>query len=101
MAEHGLGTEQAVVEQALHRTHAVVVLQGVVDVVHALGHVDVEAREAVVGLGHEVHGLVGEGEGGVAAEHGGDHGGVLLGAPAGEVGVLLDALVALLDAVAV
>ena len=99
VAQHGLLAQDAVVQQAVDGT-AAVVLQGVVHVVHALGHVDVEAGHAVVGLDHLLKGLVGDGEQGVAAEHGLDHVVVLLLDPLGEVGVLLDGLVALLHAVA-
>ena len=98
VAQHGLLPQDAVVEQPIHRA-AAVVAQGVVHVVHALGHVDVEAGHAVVGLDHLLKGLVGDGEQGVAAEHGLDHVVVLLLGPAGEVGVLPDGLAALLLAV--
>ena len=60
---------------------------------------DVEAGHAVVGLDHLLEGLVGDGEQGVAAEHGLDHVVVLLLRPPGEVGVLPDGLAALLRAV--
>ena len=60
---------------------------------------DVEAGHAVVGLDHLLKGLVGDGEQGVAAEHSLDHVVVLLLGPLGEVGVLLDGLIALLLAV--
>ena len=95
MAQHGLFPQHAVVEQAVHRA-AAVVPEGVVHVVHALGHVDVEAGHAVVGLDHLLEGLVGDGEQGVAAEHSLDHVVVLLLRPPGEVGVLTDGLAALL-----
>ena len=68
-------------------------------VVHALGHVDVEAGEPIIGLDHLLKGLVRDGEQGVAAEHGLDHIVVLLLTPACEVGVLLNGLVALFHAV--
>ena len=80
---------------------AAVVAQAVIDVVHALADVDVEAGEAVVGLDHLVESLVREREQGMPAEHGGDHVGVLPGGPARELGVLGDGLIALLLAVAV
>ena len=60
---------------------------------------DVEAGHAVVGRHHLLKGPVGEGEQGVAAEHGADHVVVPLFAPFGEVGVLPDGLAALLHAV--
>ena len=60
---------------------------------------DVEAGHAVVGLDHLLKGLVGDGEQGVAAEHGLDHVVVLLLAPLGEIGVLLNGLGALVHAV--
>ena len=34
---------------------------------------DVEAGQAVVGLGHLIHGLVRQRKGGMSAKHGGDH----------------------------
>ena len=80
---------------------AAVLLCGVVDVVHALAHVDVEAGEAIVRLNHAVERLVRQREEGVTAKHGGNHVGILAGSPASEVGVLLDGLVKLLFAVAV
>ena len=98
VAQHGLFPQHAVVEQAVHRA-AAVVPEGVVHVVHALGHMDVEAGHTVVGLHHLLEGLVGDGEQGVAAEHGLDHVVVLLLRPPGEVGVLPDGLAALLCAV--
>ena len=100
VAEDGLLAQNAVVVQALHGA-AAVVLQGVIDVVHALGDVDVVAGAAVVGLDHAVKRLVGDGEQRVAAEHGGEHRILLLLAVGDPVGVLLDGLQALLLAVAV
>ena len=104
VAEHGARAQEVVLQQALDRRDAAAVLAGVPDVVHALADVDVEAGEAIVGLGHLVHRLVGEREGGVPAEHRGDHGvalGLGLGGPLRELGVLGDGLVALLVAAAV
>ena len=77
VAQNGLGAEDAVVLQALDGA-AAIVLQGVVDIVHALGDVDMVARAAVVGCDHAVKGLVGDGEESVAAEHGRQHGVLLL-----------------------
>ena len=98
VAQDGLGSQDAVVLEPLDGP-AAVVLEGVVHVVHALGHMDVEAGHAVVGLHHLLEGLVGDGKQGVAAEHGLDHVVVLLLRPPGEVGVLPDGLAALLRAV--
>ena len=100
VAEDGLRAEDAVVVQALDGT-AAVVLQRVVDVVHALGDVDVVARSAVVGLDHAVKGLVRDGEQGVAAEHGREHRILFLLAVSDEIGVFLDGLDGLFLAVAV
>ena len=77
--------------QPLHRA-AAVILQAVIHVVHALGDVDVVAGAAVVGLHHAVKGLVGNGEEGVAAEHGRQHGILPLLALGDEVGVFLNGL---------
>ena len=71
-------------------------MQRIVYVVHPLGHVDVEAGPAVVGLDHGLKGLVGDGEQGVTAEHGLYHVAVFGFGPFGETGVLLDGLGALL-----
>ena len=80
---------------------ASVILEGIVHVVHALGHMDVVAHPAAVGGVHAVKGLVGDGEQGVAAEHGLQHGvGVLL-AVVDEVLVFLNGLNGLLFAVTV
>jgi len=100
VAEDGFLAEDAVVVQALDGA-AAVVLQAVVDVVHALGDMDVIAGAAVVGLDHAVEGLVGNREERVAAEHGGEHRVLFLFAVGDPVGVLLDGLQALLLAVAV
>ena len=62
---------------------------------------DVEAGHAVVGLDHLLEGLVGDGEQGVAAEHGRQHGVLVLLALGDEVGVLLNGLQASLLAVPV
>ena len=86
--------------EPLHRT-AAIVLQGVVHVVHALGHMDVVAGAAIVGGHHAVEGLVADGEQSVSAEHGGQHGILVLLALGDEVGVFLDGLEALLLAVPV
>ncbi len=59
------------------------------------------AGAAVVGRHHTVEGLVGDGEQGVSAEHGGQHGILVLLALGDEVGVFLDGLEALLLAVPV
>ena len=100
VAQNGLGTQDAVVLEPLDRPPAVV-LEGVVHVVHALGHVDVVAHPAVVGLHHPVKGPVGDGEQGVAAEHGLQHvAGVAL-AVVDEVLVLLNGLEGLFLAVPV
>ena len=98
VAQHGLIAQQAVVQQPVDGA-AAVIAQAVVHIVHALGHVDVEAGQAVVGLHHLLKGLVADGEQRVAAEHGGDHGVLLFGGPAGELGVLRDGLPALFLAV--
>ena len=98
--QNGLFPQNTVILQTLHRA-ASVVLEGVIHVVHALGHVDVIAGAPVVCLHHAVKGLVGDGEQRVTAEHGRQHGVVLLLAVGDEVRVLLDRLQALLLAVAV
>ena len=91
VAQDGLGSQDAVVLEPLDGP-AAVVLEGVVHVVHALGHVDVIAHPAAVGRRHPVKGLVGDGEQGMSAEHGLQHiGGVLL-AVVDEVLVLLHGL---------
>ena len=100
VAEDGLVAQDAVVVQALHGA-AAIVLQAVIDIVHALGDVDVIAGTAIVGLDHAVEGLVRDGEQRVTAEHGGEHWILLLLAVGDPVGVLLDGLQALLLAVAV
>ena len=100
VAQHGLFTQQTVVEQAVHRPGAVV-CRGIVDVVQALGHVDVEAGAAVVFLHHGVQRGVGQGEQGVAAEHGGEHGVFFFLAAADEIAVFADGRVPLLCAVPV
>ena len=94
VAQQGLFPQNAVVEQPVHRP-AAVIAQGVVHVVHALGHVDVEAGAAAVGLHHLLKGLIRNSEQGVAAEHGADHVVVPLQGPGEEVGVLLNGLAAL------
>ena len=98
VAQHGVGTEQVVLQQALDGADATAVEAGVPHVIHALAHMDVEAGQAVVGLGHLVHGLVRQRKGGVTAKHGGDHVVVviatLLGGPLGKLGVLGNGLVA-------
>ena len=100
VAQNGLVTQDTVILQALHGA-AAVILQGVIHIVHALGHMDVIAGTAVVGLHHAIEGLVGDGEQCVTAEHGSQHGVLLLLAVGDPVGVLLDGLQALLLAVAV
>ena len=100
VAQNSLGAEDAVVLQTLDGA-AAVVLQAVVHVVHALGDVDVVAGAAVVGRHHAVKGLVGNGEQRVAAEHGRQHGILVLLAFRDEVGVFLDGLQALFLAVPV
>ena len=100
MAQDGLGPQDTVILKTLHRA-ASVVLKGVVDIVHALGDMDVVAHPAVVGRHHPVKGLVGDGEEGVAAEHGLEHiRGVLL-TVVDEVLVFLDGLEGLFLAVPV
>ena len=98
VAEHGVGTQQIVLQQALDGADATAVEAGVPHVIHALAHMDVEAGQAVVGLGHLIHGLVRQRKGGVTAKHGGDHVVVviatLLGGPLGKLGVLGNGLVA-------
>ena len=100
VAQDGLGTQNAVVLESLHWA-AAVVLEGVVDVVHALGDVDVIAHPAVVGRYHPVEGLVGDGEEGVAAEHGLEHGVRVFLAVVDKVLVLLDGLEGFLLAISV
>ncbi len=100
VAENGFGAENAVILQTLHGA-AAVVLEGIVHIVHALGHVDVVAGAAVVGCGHTVEGLIGDREQRVAAEHRREHRVVPLFALGDEVGVFLNGLQALLLAVAV
>ena len=91
VAEDGLGTENAVILQALDGA-AAVVLEGVVHIVHALGHVDVIARAAVVGRDHAVEGLIGDREQRVAAEHCREHRVLILFAFGDKIGVLLNGL---------
>ena len=59
------------------------------------------ARAAIVGCGHAVKGLVGNGEQRVAAKHGREHGLLVLFTFCDEVGVFLDGLQALFLAVPV
>ena len=73
VAQHGVGTQQVVLQQALDGADAAAVEAGIPHVVHALAHMDVEAGQAVVGLGHLIHGLVRKRKGGMSAKHGGDH----------------------------
>ena len=91
VAQEGFGSQDAVIQQAVHRA-AAIVPEAVVDVVHAFRHVDMEAGHAVVGLHHFLEGFVGNRKEGVAAEHGFDHGIVGLAGPVREVGVFPDAL---------
>ena len=91
VAEDGLGTENAVILQALDGASAIV-LEGVVHIVHALGHVDVIARAAVVGRDHAVEGLIGDREQRVAAEHCREHRVLILFAFGDKIGVLLNGL---------
>ena len=100
VAQDGLGAQNPVVLEPLDRA-AAIVLEAVVHVVHALGHVDVVAHPAPVGLRHPVEGLVGDGEQGVPAEHGLAHIGGVGFAVVDEVLVLLDGLEGLLLAVPV
>ena len=99
VTEHGVGTKQVVLQQALDGADAAAVETGVPHVVHALAHMDVEAGQAVVGLGHLIHGLVRKRKGGMAAKHGSDHVVVvvatLFGRPLRKLGVLGNGLVAL------
>ena len=89
------------VEQAVHRAAAVVLRESYTSFMPSATWMW-KPGPAVVGLHHLLKGLVGDGEQGVAAEHGLDHVVVLLLGPVGdEVGVLLDGLVALLLAVPV
>ena len=62
---------------------------------------DVIAGAAIVGRHHAVKGLVGDGEQGVSAEHGGQHGVLAPLALGDEVGILLNGLEALFLAVPV
>ena len=98
VAQHGLLPQNAVVEQTVDGP-AAVIAQGVVHVVHTLGHVDVEAGHTVVGPDHFLEGLVRDGKQGVAAEHGPDHVVVLVPGPPGKLCVFPDGLSALLRAV--
>ena len=105
VAQHGVGTQQVVLQQALDGADAAAVEAGIPHVVHALAHMDVEAGQAVVGLGHLIHGLVRKRKGGMSAKHGGDHMVVviatLLGGPLGKFGVLGNGLVAFFLAAAI
>ena len=98
VSEQGLISEQAVVEQSVDRS-ASVVAEAVINIVHALGDVDVEARHAVVGLNHLLEGLVRNGEESMSAEHGLDHVIIFLDCPFSEVCVFLNALSRLLFSV--
>lgn len=94
VTQDGLGPQDAMVLETLYGT-AAVVLQGVINIVHALGNMDVIAGSAVVGLYHTLKGLVGNGEESVTAEHSGKHGILLFCTVGDEVGIFLDALEAL------
>ena len=61
VAQQGLGPQNALVQQPVHAA-GTVFLQGIVYVVHALGHVDVEAGTAIVGLDHLLKGFIRNGE---------------------------------------
>ncbi len=91
VAEYGLGAENAVILQALDGA-AAIVLERIVHIVHALGHVDMVARAAVVGLDHAVEGFIGDREQRVAAEHCREHRVLVLLALGDEIGVLLNGL---------
>ena len=99
VAEQGPVSQDPVVEQAVHRP-AAIVAETVIDVVHALRDVDVEAGHAVIGLHHLLKGFVGDREEGMAAEHGLDHGVIGFNCIFGKFSVLLDTLQGLLFAVA-
>ena len=101
VSEDRLFAEDAVILQALDGA-AAVVLEGVIDVVHALGDVDVEARAAVVGPRPSARRVpVADGEERVPAEHRREHRVVVRLTVGDEVGIFLDGLQALLLAVAV
>ena len=98
VSEQSLISEQSVVEQSVDRS-AAVVAEAVINVIHALGDVDVESCHAVVGLYHLLECLVRNGEESMSAEHGFDHVIILFDRPLSEVDVLLDALSCLLFSV--
>ncbi len=72
VAEQGLLAQQTMVEQPVD-CRAPVILQAVIDVVHAFAHMDMKARQAVVRLDHLVERLVRQGKECMATEHGRDH----------------------------
>ena len=100
MAADGLFAQNAHVVQAEHQ--ALVVLgQAVVEIVNALGHVDVVAGALGLLGGAVFQRLVGEGEGRMHAHHALDHIGIILLRIADEIDVFLDRSAHLLRAVAV
>ena len=80
---------------------AAIVLKRIINVVHALGDVNVIAGTAVVCVDHAVKGLVGDGKQRVSAEHRGEHRVFLFLTVGDPVGVFLYGLDALFFAVAV
>ena len=99
VAEQGPVPQDPVVEEAVHRP-AAIVAEAVIDVIHALGDVDVEAGHAVIGLHHLLKSLIGDCKEGVAAEHGLDHRVIGFQSIFGKFGVLLNSLQGLLFTVA-
>ena len=99
VAEQGPVPQDPVVEQAVHRP-AAIVAEAVIDGIHTLRDVDVEAGHSVIGLHHLLKGSVGDREKGVAAEHGLDHGIIGFNCIFGKISVLPDPLQGLFFAVA-
>ena len=100
VAKDGLVAQDAVVVQALDRA-AAIVLKRIINVVHALGDVNVIAGTAVVRFNHAVKGLVRDGKQRVSAEHGREHRVFVFLTVGDPVSVFLHGLDALFFAVAV
>ena len=94
-----LFAQNAVVQQAVHAA-AAVALHGIVNVVHALANVDMEARAPAVRLNAFFKRFIAYREKRMAAEHGAEHGVALARAVIYKVLILLNGFVALLFPVA-
>ena len=98
VAEQSLFTEDPVVQQAVHRA-AAIVAQAVVDVIHPLRHMNMEAGQAIVRFYHFGKCFIGNGKERMSAKHRLDHVVVFFGGPLREVGIFLNGLIAFLLAV--